>query len=154
MNAPALKTFTAVGAAGLALAFSACGSDDSTSDTSATPETAATTSGEATTSSADTGGSSSSSTIKIGADPSGAIAFTTGDLTAPAGADTIEFDNPSPTPHNVEIEDADGNVVGETDTISGSTASADVDLEPGTYTYFCAVSDHRAQGMEGTITVK
>lgn len=146
MNPRALKTFGAVAAAGLALGFSACGDDDSTSYTTAADTTAADTTA------ADSGGGGG--TIDIGADPGGAIAFTTGDLTADAGPNTLNFDNPSPTAHNVEIEDADGNVVGETDVITDSSASADVDLEPGTYTYFCDVSDHRDEGMEGTITVK
>ncbi len=146
-----LKTFGAVAAAGLALAFSACGDDDSTTETSAAPETTAT---ESTTSAADTGGSGGGGgTIEIAADPS-AIAYTTGDLEASAGTNTIDFDNPSDIPHNVEIEDADGNIVGETEVISASKASADVDLEPGTYTYFCEVGDHRDEGMEGTLTVK
>lgn len=147
MNSRALKTFGAVSAAGLALAFSACGGDDSTAETSATTDTAATAAD--TTASGGGGG-----TIDIAADPSGAIAFTTGDIDASAGANTLNFDNSSPTAHNVEIVDADDNVVGETDVITDSTASADVDLKPGTYTYFCDVADHRAEGMEGTITVK
>ena len=28
-----------------------------------------------------------------------------------------------------------------------------VDLEPGTYTIYCTISGHRAQGMQDTITV-
>lgn len=127
----------ALGAFGLA----ACGDDDSTSSSTAAAET---------TSSSDAEGS----TIKIGADPAGALAFTATELTATAGSDTIELDNPSSTPHNVEIEDADGNVVTETDTISEDTAEATADLAPGTYTFFCDVPGHREAGMEGTITVK
>jgi uncharacterized cupredoxin-like copper-binding protein len=64
------------------------------------------------------------------------------------------FDNPSTTPHNVYIEDADGNEIAETDTISGDTAETTADLEPGTYTFFCDVDGHREAGMEGTLTVK
>jgi plastocyanin len=29
-----------------------------------------------------------------------------------------------------------------------------VDLEPGEYEIYCAIGDHRAQGMEGTLTVE
>ena len=36
----------------------------------------------------------------------------------------------------------------------GDSQSSKVDLKPGTYTFYCNVTGHRAQGMEGTITVK
>jgi plastocyanin len=37
---------------------------------------------------------------------------------------------------------------------SGDTDAKKVDLEPGTYTFYCDIPGHRAQGMEGTLTVK
>ena len=128
-----------------ALGIAACGSDDSsTTDTSA-----ADTSAPADTTAAAGGGS----TIAVAADPS-ALAFTSGDLSADAGTVEIDFDNPSSTGHDVQIESSDGQTVGGTDVISASTTTADVDLEPGTYTYYCSVDGHREAGMEGTLTVR
>ncbi|HEY7105751.1 MAG TPA: plastocyanin/azurin family copper-binding protein [Acidimicrobiia bacterium] len=37
---------------------------------------------------------------------------------------------------------------------SGDTDAKKVDLKPGKYTFYCDIIGHRAQGMEGTITVK
>lgn len=36
---------------------------------------------------------------------------------------------------------------------SGGTASITVDLEPGTYTYFCTIPGHERLGMSGTFTI-
>jgi plastocyanin len=36
----------------------------------------------------------------------------------------------------------------------GGTQSKKIDLKPGTYTFYCSITGHRAQGMEGTLTVK
>ena len=36
----------------------------------------------------------------------------------------------------------------------GDSSSGKVDLKPGKYTFYCNVTGHRAQGMEGTIIVK
>ena len=36
----------------------------------------------------------------------------------------------------------------------GGSQSEKIDLKPGTYTFYCSVTGHRSQGMEGTLTVK
>jgi len=36
----------------------------------------------------------------------------------------------------------------------GGTQSKKIDLKPGKYTFYCSITGHRAQGMEGTLTVK
>jgi len=120
------------------LALSACGGGSSSSST-----TPATTGGG--------GGGGGSSTVKISADPSGALKYEQTDVSASAGSITIDFTNMSSLPHDVTIE---GNgASGATDEITNSTTSTTVDLEPGTYTFFCSVDGHRAAGMEGTLTV-
>src|SRR6187431_3528253 len=119
-------------------ALSACGGGSSSSST-----TPATTGG---------GGGGGGSTVQISADPSGALKFEQTDVSATAGSITIDFTNMSSLPHDVRIE---GNgASGGTDQITNSSTSATVDLEPGTYTFFCSVDGHRAAGMEGTLTVK
>ena len=127
----------------LAVALAACGGDSSPT---AAADTAAT--GSAMSPAAASGG-----TVKIAADPS-QLAFTKTEITAPAGDDTISFDNPSSTDHNVQIEDANGSVIAGTDTISAGKTSTTADLKPGTYTFYCSIPGHREAGMEGTITVK
>ena len=120
------------------LALSACGGGSSSSST-----TPATTGGG--------GGGGGGSTVQISADPSGALKFEQTDVSASAGTITIDFTNMSSLPHDVRIE---GNgASGGTDEITDSSTSATVDLEPGTYTFFCSVDGHRAAGMEGTLTV-
>ena len=124
--------------AALVLALSACGGGSSSSST-----TPATTGG---------GGGGGGSTVKISADPSGALKYEQTDVSATAGSITIDFTNMSSLPHDVTIE---GNgASGATDEITNSSTSTTVDLEPGTYTFFCSVDGHRAAGMEGTLTVK
>jgi plastocyanin len=123
--------------AAFVLALSACGGGGSSSSTS--PATAG------------GGGGGGGSTIKISADPSGALKFEQTEVSATAGSITIDFTNMSSISHDVMIE---GNgASGGTDQITDSTTSTTVDLEPGTYTFFCSVDGHRAAGMEGTLTV-
>lgn len=123
-----------------AVGIAACGSssDDSTSaDTSAS------------TTPASTGGGGE--TLKVTADPSGSLAWSPTTLSAKAGQVTVELENASSTPHNIEI---DGETE-ESDTITGGdTATVTADLKAGTYTYYCDIPGHREAGMEGTITVK
>jgi plastocyanin len=73
-------------------------------------------------------------------------------LTAKAGAVTIDFDNPASVPHAVEVE---GNGVEEvSETVTAGKTSVTADLEPGEYEFYCPVGNHRAEGMEGTLTVE
>jgi plastocyanin len=139
-------------------ALAACGGSDDSSSTAAATPSSSTSDDDAATGDDDAppaaAGDGSDATVDISADPSGALAFTKTDITTTAGSDTIDFDNRSSTGHNVEITDADGNTVAETDTITGSKTSTVADLKAGTYTFFCDVPGHREAGMEGTITVK
>ena len=123
----------------LVLALAACGGGEESSST--TPAAGGATTGG--------GGGGGGETLQIAADPSGAFAYDKTDLSATAGKITIDFTNESSVPHNVMIEGDGG-----TDTITGSETSTTVDLEPGTYTFFCSVDDHRGAGMEGTLVVK
>jgi plastocyanin len=128
--------------AALALGLAACGGGGNE---------AATTSSAATT--APSGGGGGGSTVKLAADPSGALKFDTTSLEATAGKVTIDFTNDSSLPHNVKLEGPGVEDEG-TDTIKGSSTSVTLDLQPGTYTFFCSVDGHRAAGMEGTLVVK
>jgi plastocyanin len=95
-----------------------------------------------------------SSTLKFETDPSGQLAYTTTQMTGKAGNTTVELNNSQALAHDVAIEDSSGNLVGKTETVAESSATAVVDLKPGTYTYYCTVPGHREAGMEGTLTVK
>jgi plastocyanin len=90
-------------------------------------------------------------TLELAADPGGAFAFDKKTLEAPAGTITIHLTNDSSVPHDVGVK---GNGVDEkTDTVANGDISLTVDLEPGTYTFYCSVPGHEAGGMEGTLTV-
>jgi plastocyanin len=128
--------------------LAACGSssnDNSTSVASAPTNTAATGGGAA-------GGGGSTVDIST---PSGSdLAFDQKTASAKAGNVTIDFDNKQPLQHDVAVADSSGKVLGQTDLVSSGTANATVNLQPGTYTFYCTVPGHRDAGMEGTLTVK
>ena len=90
--------------------------------------------------------------LTLTADPGGSISWEPGELSAAAGSVTITLVNESSTPHAVEVE---GNgVEEESETVTGGETELSVDLEPGEYTYYCPVGQHRQNGMEGTLTVQ
>ena len=121
----------------MALLAAGCGGDDDNGD--------------------DSGGGASSGgggggALTLTADPGGAISWEPGSLSASSGSVTVKLVNESDIPHAVEVE---GNgVEEESETITGSETELTVDLEPGEYTYYCPVGDHRAKGMEGPLTVE
>ena len=133
--------------AGGGLAACGGGDDDETTEAATGSATTTTTGGGG-------GGGGGGGTIDVEADPGGQLAFTETEISAPAGDDTVNFNNPSSVGHDVVIEDADGNEVARTDVITDDQTSTTANLKAGEYTYFCSVDGHRAAGMEGTLTVK
>lgn len=128
--------------------LAACGGDD---DDDGGDTTAAETT---TTETAAGGGGGAGGTLDISAPADGTLAFDQTELSVPAGSVTVNFDNPAALSHDVEIESQSGEEVGKTDLVAEGQASTTVDLQPGTYTFYCTVPGHREAGMEGTITVK
>jgi plastocyanin len=135
----------------LALVAVGCGGDDNdneSSGSSANTETSGSGGGAS-----DTGGGGGAQTLKLVADPGGALKFDKSTLTAKAGKATVVLDNPSSLPHAVEVEGQ--GIEEETDTIGkGETAKVTVTLKPGKYEYYCPVDGHKAAGMKGTLTVQ
>jgi uncharacterized cupredoxin-like copper-binding protein len=137
----ALKRFT-FPAAGLAVAAIAAGG------------IGAATSAAATHAAAPTARAARTTTLRLTADPHGALRFNTKRLTAPAGKVTIVLTNPRSAgmPHGIAIKgrgvNASGKVVGP-----GARTAVTVTLKRGAFTFFCPVPGHAAAGMTGTLTV-
>ena len=125
----------------LVLAIAGCGggSDSSSSGGSATSTPASSSGG---------GGEQ----IALASPADGSLKFDKTTLDAKAGTVTINYDNPSTTAHAIAIEGK--GVDQKSDTITGGKTSVTADLKPGTYVFYCPVDSHRAQGMEGKLTVK
>lgn len=132
-----------------AFALVACGGDDdngaATNDTTAPAETGG---GET------EGAAGKGATLDVATPNDGSLSYTTDSLTTQAGKVTINYDNPQAIDHDVAIEDANGETVGQTDIVAEESTSTVVDLEPGEYTFYCTVPGHREAGMEGTLTVE
>jgi plastocyanin len=92
------------------------------------------------------------SSLKLTANPSGALSYSTKQLSARAGRVTITMTNMSPLEHNVTVAQG-STVVGATPTFRGGARTLTLNLKPGTYTFYCSVPGHRQGGMEGTLTV-
>ena len=79
------------------------------------------------------------------------FAYELSETPSAAGTYIFELTNNGSMGHDVVLEGGDG---GSTSIVSpGGTDSFTVTLEPGTYTLYCSVGNHRAQGMEVTFTV-
>jgi plastocyanin len=97
------------------------------------------------------GGGGGGATVKIAT--SSGISYDESSVEASAGEVTIDYTNDSGLPHNVTVEGSGVDNEG-TDTITEGSTSLTLDLQPGEYTFYCSVDDHRDQGMEGTLVVK
>jgi plastocyanin len=141
-RASALMVVAALAMLGLA----ACGGDDDNDTTAAATAPANT--------GATAGGGGGGSTVDISTPSGSDLAYDEQDVTAKAGTVTIDFDNRQAQQHDVKVEDSSGQEIGGTELVSSNTTTGTVDLQPGTYTFFCSVPGHREAGMEGTLTVK
>ncbi len=91
-------------------------------------------------------------TLKLSADPGGALRFTKSRLSAKAGKIKLVLANPSSSgmPHGIAIQGhGSGKVVQP-----GGTSTLTTTLKRGTYTFICPVPGHAAAGMKGTLTVR
>jgi plastocyanin len=132
----------------LAIPVAGCGGDDD--DNGGSSGSGGTTTKEST--GGGGGGGGGGETLKISADPGGALKFDKSSLTAKAGKVTIVMDNPSDLPHAVEVEGKGVEVSGDTVT-KGGVSKASANLKPGEYEFYCPVDGHKQAGMKGTLTV-
>jgi plastocyanin len=129
--------------------LAACGGDDDEDTTAASDTTTEeTTTDEATTTEAAGGGGGETISIsetEFALDPS--------EATVAAGPVSIDVSNDGGAVHNLEVE-GDGIEEITADLQPGDSETLELDLPAGTYVMYCAIGDHREQGMEGELTVE
>jgi plastocyanin len=142
----ALAVFMVTALAGVGLA--ACGGSSNSSSTSAASTPASTSTAAA------GGAKGGTSTVSISTPSGSSLSFDQKSATAKAGNVTIDFKNNQSLQHDVTVADSSGKILGATQLVSSGSATATVQLSPGTYTFYCSVPGHREAGMQGTLTVK
>lgn len=99
------------------------------------------------------GGAGGGAVLALSSPADGSLAYDRETLAAKPGSVTINYDNPATLSHDVVIEDESGNEVGKTDLVAQGQTSVTLELQPGSYKFFCDVPGHREGGMEGILTV-
>jgi len=100
-----------------------------------------------------TGSEAPTSALNLSADPTGKLAYDKKQATVRPGRLAIRLVNNSSLPHNITIAQR-AKVIAATKTVSGGDATATANLPAGNYVFYCSVDEHRAGGMQGTLTVK
>jgi len=80
------------------------------------------------------------------------FAFQPSTATVGSGGVTFNLRNNGQFPHNIHIDGMANDVFAD-NLMGDQSATAAVTLTPGTYTFWCPVSNHRERGMEGTLTM-
>jgi uncharacterized cupredoxin-like copper-binding protein len=76
-------------------------------------------------------------------------------ITIKAAETKLHLENPQGKVHDLDLEDADGKLIADMETIGGGYADVPIRyLPPGKYTFYCSVPGHREAGMEGTVIVE
>jgi len=132
--------------------LTACGGGSSSSSSVATTTSAAASSSSAATGSS-AGGSDSSAAQSLTATEAD-FSIKLDKDTLPAGAYSIRVDSTGNATHDLVVEQ-NGNKLAGSDKIGpGQSTTLDVNLEPGSYVFYCSVGNHRAMGMEINVTVQ
>ncbi len=76
--------------------------------------------------------------------------FSPTDISVEGSSFTVELVNEGAIEHDFSVEGTDVKVFAK----ASETATGEVELDPGTYTFFCSIAGHREGGMEGTLTVE
>jgi plastocyanin len=142
--ATGIKVGVALAAVAGALALAGCGDDDDDETTASPTETATETTDSG-------GGGGGGETVAVTETD---FAIDPANPTVQAGTVTFEVTNDGAAPHNLEVEGQGVEAVLDQDLAAGESGTLEVDLEPGTYEWYCPVGDHAAQGMEGELTVE
>lgn len=80
------------------------------------------------------------------------FAFQPATVSTSSSSVTFNVTNNGQFPHNVQFDGQDAAIFAN-DLTAGQSATATVNLAPGTYTFYCPVDGHRDRGMVGTLTV-
>ena len=93
-------------------------------------------------------------TLKIDADPTGALAFVSTKATAKPGSLEFVSVNKASIPHNIALKDPSGKLLGEGPDVTGGTSKFSAKVSAGKYSFVCTVTGHEEGGMKGDLTVK
>lgn len=80
------------------------------------------------------------------------LAFDPTQVSVPAGEIQVVLDNVGAVEHDFVVEETGDTVVATA--APGETATGSIELEAGTYTFYCSIPGHREAGMEGTLEVQ
>jgi len=147
MSTSRLTAAISISAVAVVLTAAGCGGSSSSSST--------TSGGGGGAAASQPSGGGGGQTLKLTANPSGALKFNTSSLSAKSGKVTFQMSNPSSSGlmHGIAVEgngvDQDGPIVGP-----GSTSTLAVNLKPGTYEFYCPNDGHKQAGMKGTLKVQ
>jgi plastocyanin len=75
--------------------------------------------------------------------------FESSEVTVGAG-DEVTLTNTGNIEHDITVDGAGVHFMA----MPGETVSERINLDPGTYTFYCGVAGHREAGMEGTLVVE
>lgn len=149
---PRLAAGAAVLAFGLA-GLTACGgsSSGSSSAASSTSETAASSSAATSESGSSSASGSAEAEALTATEQDFSISLSEDKLKA--GSYTITVVNNGSATHDLAVEE-NGTTKATSDKVPpGGKTTLTVDLDAGQYTFYCSIGNHRAMGMEKTVTV-
>lgn len=93
-------------------------------------------------------------TLRIDADPTGALAFVTSKAVAMPGPLEFVSENKASIPHNIALKDPGGKLLGEGPDVTGGVSKFSAKVSKGKYSFVCTVPGHEEGGMKGDLTVK